>query len=119
MTNEMMETIDIDSLSEEQLDRLMERIDERRRKRDEAEETEEIAELEVQAKLADPLRPLRTANDLWRKFTDARPGIGYVEDNEGRCWFSDGSIFLRAQPYLSEGPPDNPAELKAQAADTF
>ncbi len=119
MTTEMMapnEAIDMDNLIEsmtpQQLDRFMERIDERRRKRDEAEEAEEVAELEAQAKLADPLRPMRTADDLWRRFVDARPGVAHVEDSDGRCWFADGSVFIRSQPYLSEGPPDNdPVEL--------
>jgi hypothetical protein len=117
MTTEMMmETTDADALiaglSDQQLDALEARLAARRRKRDLAEEAQEVAKLQTEEALLDPLRPLRAASDLWRQFTDARPGVAYVEDNEGRCWFADGSVFIRSQPYLAEGPPNNPAELK-------
>jgi hypothetical protein len=91
MTTEMVEVIDVDALSDEQLDRLMERIDQRREKR----EAEERAR---QAAIKRSHTPA-AAFDRVTEFKMKRRDMECVDDRErGVRIFQDGAYIALAGP---------------------
>jgi hypothetical protein len=52
----------------------------------------------------------RSVMDLSQAFLNPRQHLDRCDDQQGRIYFEDGSVFLPANPYYSQAPPDDPVQ---------